>query len=172
MIRIGKRCVFATPGRGIKFENSGRIVFKGECSIGSDSFISVGKHGFLVFGHGVTATTATTILCQHRIELGKDVLIGWNVLIYDNDFHQVQYDNPKNYKLPYGPVFVGEKVWICQGTTIAKNAKIPEECIVAANTYVSATIDCNAHTVIAGIPARPVKAGVWLDRTRDAIQFG
>ena len=61
------------PSRGIMIENRGTIIFKGRCSIGNDSYVSVGKSGTIVFGDGFSASTSLKIACYDTIELAKDV---------------------------------------------------------------------------------------------------
>ena len=169
MIRIGRKRVFATPGNGFYFENNGTLVFNGSCDIGSDSYISIGKHGCLTINNGVSVTSQLVCICQYNITIKSKCLIGWGVKIFDTDFHQVQYESEIDSRPAYGAVVLGENAWVAQGCTIMKNAIIPDNCIVGACSLVNKEIICEEHTLIAGVPAKPRTKGVWLDRSKDHI---
>ena len=77
MIRLGVFGVSIYPSRGVMFQNSGTIVFKGRYYIGNDSYISVGKSCTLILGDCYTVTTSLKIACYDIIEFGKYVSCGW-----------------------------------------------------------------------------------------------
>lgn len=87
MIILGRHEVGIYPNSGIMIENSGKIVFKGKCYIGNDSYISVGKNGLLTIGANSGATCALRLVCNHRISIERNVLIGWNNMFCDTDSH-------------------------------------------------------------------------------------
>lgn len=107
MIRLGVFGVSIYPSRGIMFQNSGTIVFKGRFSIGNDSYISVGKSGTLMFGDSYTATTSLKIAYYDMIEFGKDVSCGWECTFMDTDFHRMKYLDGIERPKPYGPIRIG-----------------------------------------------------------------
>ncbi|PYX52588.1 MAG: acetyltransferase, partial [Acidobacteria bacterium] len=63
-----------------------------------------------------------------------------------------------------GPVIIGENVWIGENCVIVGPANIGRGAIIAANSVVRGVVP--AHTMVAGAPARPIKAfnfqtGTW-----------
>ena len=58
------------------------------------SFI-VGKKGNLIIGEQV-GMSSIGIVCHEKIEIGNNVKIGGNVIIYDTDFHSLKADDRKN----------------------------------------------------------------------------
>lgn len=89
LIILGRNQVSIYPNNGIVIENAGKIVFKGKCRIGNDSYITIGKHGELTIGVNSSATCALKLVCYHEIIIEDDVLIGWNNLLCDTDFHML-----------------------------------------------------------------------------------
>jgi len=92
-----------------------------------------------------------TIICAERIEIGKDVQIGRNVTIRDNNGNH--YVNRQGYKNT-SPVIVGDKVWLCEGCTIMSGVKIGDGAIVGANAFVVNNVP--PYTLVSGNPARVV----------------
>lgn len=89
-VRLGFPNVPIYPNNGIMWENSGTVKFEGRCSIGNSSYISVGRFGNLVLGDKFVATTALRLICFHAIEFGEQVLVGWDNLFCDTDFHKIK----------------------------------------------------------------------------------
>ena len=58
MIRLGFPEVSLYPNTGIVFENyGGTVVFKGQCCIGNNSYLSIGPKAIVEFGNRFSATT-------------------------------------------------------------------------------------------------------------------
>lgn len=88
MIRLGGYGVNLYPNNGIYFNNRGIItLFNGSCVIGNNSFISVAKTGRVEFGDDFGCTASLKLACYDSITFGNHVLVGWDCLIIDNDFH-------------------------------------------------------------------------------------
>jgi acetyltransferase-like isoleucine patch superfamily enzyme len=85
IIRLGQNMVSIYPNNGVKLEINGSITFKGRCSIGNNSFLSVGKNGHAIFGDNFIATTSLKLVAYNKIESQKNVLIGWNCMICDTE---------------------------------------------------------------------------------------
>lgn len=92
MIRLGVFGVSIYPPKGIMFQNRGIIIFKGRCSIGNDSYISIGKSGCLVLGDGFQATTSLKIACYDNIEFGKGCVMRLGMYFYRHRF--LSYEIP------------------------------------------------------------------------------
>lgn len=136
------------------YENSGTIVFRGGTSVGHGSKISVGKDAIIDFGDNFTVTAESQICSQKKIKFGDNVLISWDCLIMDTDWHKIikngkQINNNKE-------ISIGNNVWIGCRTTILKGVNIPNGCVVAANSNVVKSIH-EARCIIAGNPAKKVK---------------
>ena len=171
MIRLGVFGVSIYPSRGIMFQNSGTIVFKGRCTIGNDSYISVGKSGTLILGDCYTATTSLKIACYDIIEFGKDVSCGWECTFMDTDFHRMKYLDGRESPKPYGPIRIGEGCWFGFRSVVQKNTILPKRTTVASNSLVNRAYDIPEASIIAGQPAKLVKTGIYRDMKDDTVVY-
>ncbi len=148
MIRLGVNVVMLYPHSGITFENRGTIIFKGKALIGNDSAISVGPTGCVTFGNRFAATTHLHLISYSSVTFGDNVLIGWNTLITDTDFHALMNIRTGQKNKGYGPIAIGENVWIANGCKIYKNSTIPANCVLGADSILHGPIECEPYSVI------------------------
>lgn len=135
---------------------SGIVEFKGNAKIGHGSKISVS--GKLIIGNGFCITAESSIVAQKEISIGSNVLISWDSLIMDTDFHEIFDEGGRQLNAPM-PINIGDNVWIGCRTLILKGVLISDGVIVAAASTVNKTIE-QKNTVIAGSPANVVKENV------------
>lgn len=170
MIKLGENNVSIYPNSGIMLEIYGKLRFKGNCYIGNNSYISVGKKGELQFGKTFSSTTSLKLVCNNSVIFGDHVLVGWDCLIMDTDFHTLtRIDGSKN--LGYGPIYVEDEVWIANGCKIFKNSTIPYRCVVSSGSIISGKIDVPECSVIGNNNQIIVKQkGVYLDYKDNKIE--
>lgn len=171
MIKLGVFGVSIYPSKGIMFQNRGTVVFRGRCSIGNDSYISVGKSGTLVFGDGFSASTSLKIACYDTIEFSKDVHCGWECTFMDTDFHRMKYLDGRESPKPYGPIRIGEGCWFGFRSIVQKNTVLPKRTTVASNSLVNKAYNIPEASIIAGQPAKLVKTGIYRDMHDDKIIY-
>ncbi len=107
------------------------------------------KGGKLSIGNGTYLNRGAEIIAWDRVEIGRDCMIGWDVVIMDTDLHPVG-DRPMNNR----PVLIGDHAWIGCRSIILKGVTIGEHAIVSAGSIV--TKDVPPYTIVAGHPAREV----------------
>lgn len=95
--------------------------------------------------------------------MGKDVLISWDTLLMDTDFHYVskvgEIDDTVNEK----EIIIGNHVWIGCRATVLKGAALSDNCVVAAGSVVTKSFK-ETSALIAGNPAAIKRQGVeWVD---------
>lgn len=100
--------------------------------------------------------SGSAIICRHQITIGNNVVIGGNSVIYDTDFHSLdvlQRNNPEQDRLNtrWGPVKIGDNVFIGAHSTILKGVTIGENAIIGACSVVTKNIPDNE--IWAGNPA-------------------
>ena len=171
MIRLGVFSVSIYPSRGVMFQNSGTIVFKGRYYIGNDSYISVGKSGTLILGDCYTATTSLKIACYDIIEFGRYVSCGWECTFMDTDFHRMKYLDGRESPKPYGPIRIGEGCWFGFRSVVQKNTILPKRTTVASNSLVNKVYDIPEASIIAGQPAKLAKTGIYRDMKDDTVVY-
>lgn len=59
-----------------------------------------------------------------------------------------------------GEISIGKNCWVCNSCTITKDAKVPDNIIVASNSLISKDYTCiQPYSMIGGIPAKLLKTG-------------
>lgn len=154
-LKIVGRKKSVSLGRNITI-NSGTytvpIGFGGKCV-----FWTLGE-GHIEIGENCGLTN-TTICSMKDVQIGKHVLLGSGVKIYDTDFHSLDYlkrrdivnDNDRKAL----PVVIGDDVFIGAGTIILKGTKIGDCSIIGAGSVVSGIVP--SGEIWAGNPARFIK---------------
>ncbi len=96
------------------------------------------------------------IVCQERIEIGKNTMIAAYCYIVDADHGFDDANAPiREQGLRVRPVRIGNDVWIGTHSIILRGVTIGDGAIVAANSVINR--DVPPYTVVAGVPARVIK---------------
>lgn len=142
------------PQGKIIIVNEGTLVAGQNLSIRSAAYrpveIRVRPHARLILGDNVFLNLGVRIGCSAEIVIGDSCLIGDEVLIFDSDFHGVG-DRPTRTE----SVHIHNRVWIAARAIILRGVTLGEGCIVAAGSVVTHSVD--PFTVVAGVPAKPVR---------------
>jgi acetyltransferase-like isoleucine patch superfamily enzyme len=109
------------------------------------------KNGSLVLGERVFINTGATVVANHSIVVGDGCLIGDLVAIFDSDHHAMEPSRP----IRSAPVRLGTNVWVGRSATILPGVTIGDHAVIAAGSVV--TDDVPARTLMAGVPARPIR---------------
>lgn len=122
------------------------------------SFI-VGNKGMLIIGNNV-GMSSTAIVCHHHIEIGDNVKLGGNVVIYDTDFHSLSAESRLVPKMDQAgtktaAIKIGNSAFIGGHSTILKGVTIGENSIVGACSVVTKSIPPNE--IWAGNPVKKVR---------------
>lgn len=92
------------------------------------------------------------------INIGKNVLVGGNCKIIDNDFHPLlasQRINQKVDDMKKRPINIGDGCFIGVNSIILKGTILGKNCVVGAGSVVSGIYPDNV--IIAGNPAKIIK---------------
>ena len=89
------------------------------------------------------------------MRIGHDVLIASFVYISDHDHGISRESSPHKSVLTVEAVGIGNSVWIGERAIILKGVTIGEGAIIGAGSVV--TKDVPPYTIVAGVPARPIK---------------
>ena len=116
-------------GNNVRIHKGFGIDVMGELSIGDHSYIN----------------PDSIIVCRHKITIGRNCSISWNVTFMDDDLHLTS--NPKqNHE-----IIIGDNVWIGANAFITKEIIIGDGSVIAASTVV--TKDVPPHSLCGGIRA-------------------
>jgi acetyltransferase-like isoleucine patch superfamily enzyme len=142
-----------TIGQGFQMQNGPHYNMIGrqqKCYlvVGKDAVLTIGDHAGL---------SGTAIVCHDRISIGDHTLIGMNCVIYDTDFHDLDYRKramlPEDYSgVVTRPVTIGSHVFIGAHSTILKGVTIGDRAIIGAGSVVTKNIP--ADEIWGGNPVR------------------
>jgi len=149
--KVGK--LASTNGRPM-IRNSGTIILGNRVAIWSvfDKTKLLVQRGACLTVGDFTRINGVHISVKKSITIGKRTRIGPYSLIMDSDFHDIN-DTLKEGKVQ--PVVIGDDVWIASKVTILKGVTIGNGAMVAAGSVVTKNVPAN--TMVAGVPARPIK---------------
>jgi acetyltransferase-like isoleucine patch superfamily enzyme len=172
MIRLGERTVSLFPNRGFVWENhGGKCSFAGKCHIGNASGISIGEHGNLTFGNNFVSTTTLKLISYHRVEFKDNVLIGWDAIIMDTDFHRMKNHETGTFTKGYAPVLIGQNCWIGSRCTILKGTNLPAYCTLAAGTTIGKKIEGGYQILSNTSEIKTLKTGYYRELSEDVIVY-
>jgi acetyltransferase-like isoleucine patch superfamily enzyme len=109
--------------------------------------------GHLEIGDNVFINYGSSLASSNHLKIGNDCLIGAHVMIMDTDFHRVE---DKSWDTTGVPIIIEDRVWIGNRSIVLKGVRIGHDSVVAAGSVV--THDVPPRTVVAGVPARVVRA--------------
>jgi acetyltransferase-like isoleucine patch superfamily enzyme len=124
--------------------------------VGGDGYVEVGDDSVLV---------GPQFMCNERITLGRRVVVSYNVLLTDSDFHPVDPDlRPREaaaisyygdagdrVQVERRPIEIGDDVWIGAQAMIMKGVLIGSGARIEAGSVV--TRDVEAGAIVGGSPA-------------------
>ena len=107
------------------------------CEISYGSTIEILKNAELESKY-FTMNNFSTLVSAKKIILGEDVMIARNAVVFDSDFHVIEYDeNQAEYS---ETVSIGDHVWIGANAIILKGYSWKRS-IIAANTVVTKNVE-------------------------------
>ena len=110
----------------------------------------------IIFGDNVNVNNNLSIVAESsKISIGNNVVMGYNVQIYDTDFHKISSKNRMDDTATSQSVTIHDNVFIGNNTVILKGVTIGKNAVVGTNAIVTKDVPENA--VVAGNPATIVK---------------
>ena len=161
--KTSKRGLHVNKKTFLIVDNGGCICFNGDASIGAGT--SICAHGGKIsIGDNFSCNINCFFYSMKSIEIGKNVLLGWNINIRDNDGHPLY----KNGVLinPEKPICLGNRIWVASYVDIMKGVNLADGIVIATRSLVTKSITYES-TVIAGIPAKIIKNDVIWDYEYD-----
>jgi acetyltransferase-like isoleucine patch superfamily enzyme len=95
-----------------------------------------------------------TIICLRHITIGRDVFISANVVIRDNDGHNLIGSGQEMSK----PITIGNHVWIGMNVIILKGVTIGDDAVIAAGAVVTKNVP--PRSMVGGVPARVIRENI------------
>ncbi len=137
-------------GRDVRVLGPVQVHLGQHCSIQDGAVI--GGRGTFTMGSGSILAFRAVVVCEERIDVGNDVMIGGYSYIVDADHRYRSRSVPMRLQeLRVAPIRIGDDVWIGSHTVILRGVTIGKGAVVAANSVV--TRDVPEYTVVGGSPA-------------------
>lgn len=155
----GSKIVIVADDAVLNFEESPEI---NNLSV----FIRNGNKQHLKWGKNTTITGGYIELCESgaSVTIGQECMIGWHISIVATDFHSVLDRTTGQVLNGPGNVVIGDNCWLGHGVRLLKNAKLPNNTIVGAETIVTKAFT-EEWTALGGNPAKIIKRDVTWNRS-------
>lgn len=134
----------------IHISNRGGVIEAANCSIFPGVRLACGRGGHIGIGNGTYLNRNAEIIAAQDVRLGRDCMIGWDVVIMDTDLHGVRGSQAGSR-----PVVIGDRVWVGCRAIILKGVTIGDDAIIAAGAIV--TKDVPPGATVAGQAARVIR---------------
>ena len=129
---------------------SGTLVVKGGVNhLGCGCKICIDEGGISTFGKNIMVTGNSEIVCSKDIMFGSNCLLSWDILVMDNDFHDI-IDNKGQIINAPKPISIGNHVWIGCRNTILKGTRIADNTVVAAGSVIARCVK-ETNCIIGGV---------------------
>ena len=138
---------------------NGSCIFKGHVRIGHGSKIIITKNGILELGNNFMINAESTIITTNKITIKNDVLLSWDVLIMDDDLHEIIDQETLLQINTSKEIIINNGVWVGARSLILKGSIIPQNSIISANSTVTGVY--SEQNVIYGVsPLKILKRNV------------
>ncbi|MBS0237593.1 MAG: acyltransferase [Proteobacteria bacterium] len=138
--------------------NSGSMIIGQRASLSSTAVpiqLSTEPNGKLEIGARTFMNYGCSISATKLISIGPDCKIGMDVLMIDNDYHQID-PTKRGIRPASAPIILEENVWLGARVIVLSGVTIGADSVVAAGSVV--TRDIPPRSVAAGQPARVIKS--------------
>ncbi len=138
--------------------NSGTMIIGQRASLSSTAVpiqLSTEPNGKLEIGARTFMNYGCSISATKLISIGPDCKIGMDVLMMDNDYHQID-PTKRGIRPASAPIILEENVWLGARVIVLSGVTIGADSVVAAGSVV--TRDIPPRSVAAGQPARVIRS--------------
>src|SRR5579859_7491954 len=122
-----------------RVRNLGGVIEAGNCLFFPGVRLEVGRGGKLSIGTGTYLNRNTEVIAWTDVAIGRDCMIGWDVLIMDTDQHPVPGRGLDNR-----PVRIGARVWIGARAIVLKGVTIGDGAVIGAGAVVTRDVPTGA----------------------------
>lgn len=134
------RCAGAEVESGVRLCSSARVLGAGALALGQDTWV----------GHQVLICAGSRVSVGKRVDIGPRVYIGTGT-------HEIDPRGPRAAGQGINEdVTIGDGAWLGAACVVLPGVTVGEGAVVAAGAVVTESVP--AHVVVAGVPARVIRA--------------
>ncbi len=137
---------------------TGAVEIGEDCLFYPDLHLETQNDAVLKIGNGVVISRGAHLVAMRNVTIGDGSMIGEYASVRDANHTREQGKTIRKSGYAGAPITVGREVWIGRGAAILAGVTIGDGATVGANAVV--TKDVASHTVVAGVPARPLSQKV------------
>ncbi len=132
--------------------------------------ICVRKGGKLERGRNFGMSNGCVVTAYEHVKIGDNVMLGPNVLIYDQDHDYRVPGGVSAMKFKTAPITIGNNVWIGANTIILRGTTIGDNCVIGGGSMIKGMYPANA-VVIQKRETRIISGGYKLKKQNLPILF-
>lgn len=122
----------------------GKISISDNVKINSSTILHTSENGIIDIGVGTGINHKVIIVAKKRISIGRNVMIGPNVCIYDHDHIYKTNRNMIDSGFKTGIITIEDNVWIGANCVILRDSHIGYGSVIAAGSVVKGEIPPNS----------------------------
>ena len=144
------------PQKSRLFLDKGAIIFEGSAVFAGGTVLA--NAGIMRFGTHFYCNKNCTIWCTDEVSFGEDCLLGWNIMIHDDNGHIVT-TNGKAAADKHPGIRIGDHCWICSDCTLLRGSGLGSHSILGCGSVLTKMIQ-EDHVLIAGNPGMKKKENI------------
>ena len=137
----------ASPLTEITVEGKSELRIDRKLKMHNGAKIRVRKGGKLEIGKNFGMSNGCVVTAYDHIKIGDNVMLGPNVLIYDQDHDYQAEGGVAAMKFKTTPVVIGNNVWIGANTLILRGTTIGDNSVVGGGTVIKGEYPPNSVVI-------------------------
>lgn len=138
-----------------EIHGTGQISLGKNLCLYRDLYLETQETGRIVIEDDVVMSRGVHVVAFAHVHIGTGSMIGEYTSIRDAN-HRITRETPiRHAGYTHAPITIGTHVWIGRGAVILAGVTIGDNAVIGANAVV--TKDVPPATLVAGVPARPIK---------------
>lgn len=129
-------------GLRIRINGNGKIYLHSGLGCRSNVIFNVSDGGVIDIGCNVSFNDGCMLNARKKITIGKNTVIGQNVMMYDHDHNYQDLEKMRNDFL-VEKITIGENVWIGSNVIILRGSTVGDGAVIGAGTIIKGDIPPN-----------------------------